>query len=88
MLRLNTRDPGFAAAFRKRIVSLWGNTAPVFGMTPYLPDGVGESHIFEVQGLGCRPCSKIGFNQCPKSHFKCMQEIVLDDVVSKVHKLF
>ncbi|MFN5325186.1 MAG: glycosyltransferase family 9 protein [Bacteroidota bacterium] len=86
-----THDTGLmhiAAAFRKRIVSLWGNTAPVFGMTPYLPDGVGESHIFEVQGLGCRPCSKIGFNQCPKSHFKCMQEIVLDDVVSKVHKLF
>lgn len=86
-----THDTGLmhiAAAFRKRIVSLWGNTVPVFGMTPYLPDGVGESHIFEVQGLGCRPCSKIGFNQCPKSHFKCMQEIVLDDVVSKVHKLF
>jgi ADP-heptose:LPS heptosyltransferase len=86
-----THDTGLmhiAAAFRKRIVSLWGNTVPVFGMTPYLPDGVGESHIFEVRGLGCRPCSKIGFNQCPKSHFKCMQEIVLDDVVSKVHKLF
>jgi ADP-heptose:LPS heptosyltransferase len=86
-----THDTGLmhiAAAFRKRIISLWGNTVPAFGMTPYLPDGVGESYIFEVQGLGCRPCSKIGFNQCPKSHFKCMQEIALEDVVSKVHKLF
>ena len=30
---------------------------------------------FEVKNLGCRPCSKIGYDKCPKGHFKCMQEI-------------
>lgn len=86
-----THDTGLmhiAAAFRKRIVSLWGNTVPVFGMTPYLPHGVGESHVFQVEGLGCRPCSKIGFDKCPKGHFKCMLQIDLDAVAKQVNKLF
>jgi ADP-heptose:LPS heptosyltransferase len=60
-----------AAAFKKKIISLWGNTIPEFGMYPYLPDPA--SRIFEVNGLSCRPCSKIGFSECPKKHFKCMK---------------
>ena len=68
-----THDTGLmhiAAAYKKRIISIWGNTIPEFGMYPYLPgDG---SRILEVKGLPCRPCSKIGFPKCPKEHFKCM----------------
>ena len=59
-----------AAAFKKKIISIWGNTIPEFGMYPYLPDD--QSVIFEVNGLSCRPCSKIGFSKCPRKHFKCM----------------
>jgi ADP-heptose:LPS heptosyltransferase len=62
-----------AAAFHKKIYSVWGNTVPDFGMYPYLP-GEG-SKIIEVKNLDCRPCSKIGFDKCPKGHFKCMKEI-------------
>ena len=62
-----------AAAFKKKIYSIWGNTIPEFGMYPYLSDK--NSKMIEVQGLSCRPCSKIGFYKCPKGHFKCMQEI-------------
>ena len=32
-----------------------------------------EIFNFEVQDLACRPCSKIGFQKCPKGHFKCME---------------
>ena len=35
-----THDTGLmhiAAAFRKKIISVWGNTVPEFGMYPYLP---------------------------------------------------
>lgn len=67
-----------AAAFKKRILSIWGNTIPEFGMYPYLP--AKDSHIIQVNGLSCRPCSKIGFKKCPKGHFKCMQEIDTDKV--------
>jgi ADP-heptose:LPS heptosyltransferase len=72
-----THDTGLmhiAAAFRKRIISIWGNTVPEFGMSPYLPENPGNSIIVEVKGLSCRPCSKIGYDECPKKHFRCMEE--------------
>ena len=72
-----THDTGLmhiAAAFKKTILSVWGNTLPEFGMYPYLAD---ESHIFEVNELPCRPCSKIGYEKCPLGHFKCMNNINL-----------
>lgn len=70
-----THDTGLmhiAAAYKKRILSVWGNTIPEFGMYPYQPDP--QSMIFEVENLPCRPCSKIGFMKCPKNHFKCMND--------------
>ncbi|MBN2273626.1 MAG: glycosyltransferase family 9 protein [Bacteroidales bacterium] len=62
-----------AAAFRKKIISIWGNTIPEFGMAPYLPHE--DSRIIQVEGLSCRPCSKIGYASCPKKHFRCMNDI-------------
>jgi heptosyltransferase-2 len=74
-----TPDTGMmhiAAAFQKKILSLWGNTVPEFGMYPLLKKGKeNQSTIFEVNDLNCRPCSKIGFNKCPKGHFNCMMQI-------------
>jgi ADP-heptose:LPS heptosyltransferase len=83
-----TPDTGLmhiASAFKKNILSIWGNTIPGFGMYPYLP---GESsQIFEVNNLDCRPCSKIGFDKCPKKHFKCMNQIDLEAIVKKAKQL-
>lgn len=71
-----TSDTGLmhiAAAYKKDIVSLWGNTVPEFGMGPYL---AGEnSLLLEVKNLSCRPCSKLGYRKCPKGHFNCMNQI-------------
>jgi heptosyltransferase-2 len=61
-----------AAARKKDIISVWGNTVPQFGMYPYYSGK--RSKIFEVQNLKCRPCSKIGYQYCPQGHFKCMTE--------------
>jgi ADP-heptose:LPS heptosyltransferase len=77
-----THDTGLmhvAAAFNKKILSIWGNTVPAFGMTPYLDSPPYSIH--EVQGLSCRPCSKIGFSKCPKGHFKCMNMIDEEEIV-------
>jgi len=60
-----------AAAFKKKIYSIWGNTVPEFGMYPYLT----EYNVLERNNLPCRPCSKIGYPECPQGHFKCMREI-------------
>lgn len=71
-----THDTGLmhiASAFKKDIISVWGNTIPEFGMYPYKP-GAG-SHMMEVKGLSCRPCSKLGYKACPKKHFNCMEQI-------------
>lgn len=62
-----------AAAYQKKIFSLWGNTIPEFGMSAYMP-GEG-SLIMEVKNLSCRPCSKLGYDKCPKGHFRCMMNI-------------
>lgn len=64
-----------AAAMKKPILSVWGNTIPEFGMYPYYGDvKVTGSQMFEVKDLKCRPCSKIGYMQCPKGHFNCMEQ--------------
>jgi len=59
-----------AAAFQKPIISVWGSTVPEFGMTPYYAENTKNGNtVIEVQGLSCRPCSKIGFSSCPKGYF-------------------
>lgn len=74
-----TADTGMmhiAAALKKEVISVWGNTLPAFGMTPYYPKGLEHlSHIIENTELKCRPCTKLGFDECPKKHFKCMMDI-------------
>lgn len=77
-----THDTGLmhiAAAYHKKIISVWGNTIPEFGMYPYQPNS--ETAIVQVENLSCRPCSKIGFAKCPKKHFKCMNDIDIDKIV-------
>jgi ADP-heptose:LPS heptosyltransferase len=86
---LITHDTGLmhmGAAFQKRIISVWGNTVPRFGMFPYRP--ASGSVQFEVKGLKCRPCSKIGYNQCPRKHFRCMMDQDLDGMVEAAHRLY
>jgi ADP-heptose:LPS heptosyltransferase len=63
-----------AAAFKREIFSIWGNTLPAFGMYPYRT----LFTILENNTISCRPCSKIGYDSCPKGHFKCMNEIKFD----------
>ena len=86
-----TNDTGLmhiAAAFKKPIVSLWGNTVPQFGMYPYMPGCENRSFISEVSGLKCRPCSKLGFKKCPKGHFKCTLEQDEELIVRKTLTFF
>lgn len=67
-----------AAAFKKYILSVWGNTVPSFGMTPYKTNFA----IFQVNKLMCRPCSKTGYQECPLGHFKCMNLQSMDAIAA------
>lgn len=86
---LITHDTGLmhiGAAFRKKIITIWGNTVPSFGMYPYMADPA--SVRFEVEGLRCRPCSKIGFQECPKKHFRCMRDQDIGGIARTATRLF
>jgi ADP-heptose:LPS heptosyltransferase len=78
-----------AAAFKKPIISLWGNTVPSFGMYPYygknyLKQSKLPYDILQVNKLWCRPCSKIGYAKCPLGHFTCMENITEEEVLQKI----
>jgi ADP-heptose:LPS heptosyltransferase len=84
-----TGDTGLmhiSAALNKRIVSVWGNTVPAFGMYPYLPKHPDQYHIIENKTLKCRPCSKLGFKKCPKKHFRCMNEIDSNRIITLLNE--
>jgi ADP-heptose:LPS heptosyltransferase len=70
-----------AAAFQKEIHLLWGNTIPAFGMGPY---AIENAYHYEVPHLNCRPCSKIGFQQCPKGHFHCMNQQDIKKLINQL----
>ncbi|MBX2971642.1 MAG: glycosyltransferase family 9 protein [Flavobacteriales bacterium] len=55
------------------VMSIWGNTVPAFGMGPYIPTHPERARIAQVN-VGCRPCSKIGYEHCPQGHFRCMED--------------
>lgn len=77
-----TGDTGMmhiAAAFNKRIISIWGGTEKRLGFTPY--NNSANSVIIENTNLSCRPCSKHGLSECPKGHFKCMNELDMEKVI-------
>ncbi|MBL7765745.1 MAG: glycosyltransferase family 9 protein [Chitinophagaceae bacterium] len=91
-----THDTGLmhiAAAYKKPIISIWGNTVPEFGMFPYygynnlLSNVSPLSHIIQVKKLSCRPCSKIGYKTCPKKHFNCMRKLSVPEIVLKANEL-
>ena len=83
-----------AAAYQKPIISLWGNTSPLMGMFPYygfnnLKDRAAQqSVIMENKALGCHPCSKLGYAKCPKGHFRCMNELDMDEAAEHVKRFW
>lgn len=89
-LLIITHDTGLmhiAAAFQKKVIAIWGNTVPAFGMAPYYGNAENKSQNFEVKKLYCRPCSKIGYAKCPLGHFKCMQQQKIDLIAKTAEEI-
>jgi len=85
-----THDTGLmhiAAAYQKPIITIWGNTVPKFGMYPYYGSASGKVALYsEVKGLSCRPCSKLGYDHCPRGHFKCMKKQDMNELAQKIFR--
>lgn len=71
-----------AAAVKVPSVVIFGPTVKEFGFFPFR----NKSVILERE-LYCRPCSHIGGDRCPEKHFRCMEEIEVEDVLSAVDEL-
>jgi len=72
-----------ASARKRKVVAIFGSTVRELGFFPYQT----EHRVVERKELACRPCSHIGQAQCPKGHFRCMNDIGVDDVFNAVQSL-
>jgi heptosyltransferase-2 len=88
---LLTGDTGLmhiASCFDIPIFAIWGNTTPHFGMSAYKLENPTLINNFEVENLSCRPCSKIGFQKCPKGHFNCMMNHNSEQISNLINSKF
>lgn len=80
-----------AGAFNKKILAIWGSTSPMLDVEPYygriflstLKD-LPYENITRMPGLKCQPCSKFGNKKCPLGHFKCMEQMDINYIISRV----
>ncbi|TKJ42543.1 hypothetical protein CEE37_02315 [candidate division LCP-89 bacterium B3_LCP] len=80
-----THDAGpshMAAAVKTPLVAIFGSTVLQFGFRPFrIPHRIAEVNVT------CRPCSHLGFDRCPKDHFRCMKDITSEHVLQLVKDL-
>ena len=72
-----------AAAVKTPSVIIFGCTVKEFGFFLFR----NKSVVLEANAK-CRPCSHIGRSSCPKKHFKCMENISVDDCLKAVRNFF
>ena len=65
-----------ATAVQTPVTAIFGSTVEELGFAPYRSKNI----IIQNQSLWCRPCSHVGKNKCPLSHFKCMKDISPEQV--------
>lgn len=81
-----TNDSGLmhiAEARQRNLVAVFGSTVRQFGFFPQNKNSV----VVERTGLYCRPCSHIGRSSCPEKHFRCMNEVSVDEMFEQVDRM-
>jgi len=72
-----------ASVFHKPQIAIFGSTVPRFGFKPYND----KATIIENKNLKCRPCSHLGYDKCPRSHFQCMRAITVSRIFKELSNL-
>ena len=75
--KVYTHDTGLmhiASALKKKIILIFGSTHSDLGFYPFRS----KFSVIENKNLSCRPCTKIGYSNCPVGHFKCMKDIKIE----------
>jgi len=76
-----TNDSGLmhiASACGIPILAIFGSSVSQLGFTPFRS----QYELIE-NDIWCRPCSHIGRGFCPLGHFKCMNEITVEEVYNR-----
>lgn len=76
-----------AAALKKPVVAIFGSTHPLLGYTPFYGLKDIKHYLIQNNNISCRPCTRQGRNNCPKGHFKCMNDLSVDEIRLKVEQL-
>jgi len=72
-----------ASSRQVNVIALFGSTVEEFGFVPYNSD-----FTIIQKDIECRPCTHYGRNKCPKKHFKCMNDITVDEVLKEITQKF
>jgi len=65
------------------LVAIYGPTAPSLG---YAPRGEGHA-LLGRDDLACRPCGRHGAMHCPQSHWRCMLDLEVAEVLAAVARV-
>lgn len=78
-----TTDSGpmhIAVALNKKTIVLAGCTTDELGFLPKFANCT----VVDVKNLKCRPCHVHGLESCPEKHFKCMNDISIENIIEKL----
>lgn len=70
-----------ASAMNAKVTVIYCSTVPAFGFGPKSDDAV---IIEEKSNLKCRPCGVHGKSKCPKKHFKCANDIDINELTKRI----
>ena len=82
MVSMDSANMHLASLVGTKVVSIWGATHPKAGFVGY---GQTDDGIVQVD-LPCRPCSVYGNTACKLGDFRCMNNILPEDIVNTVVK--
>ncbi len=66
-----------AVAVGVPVIAIFGPTVQAFGFSP-----LGNSMVIE-NDIACRPCSLHGSFRCSEEHFRCMEDISVDELLKQ-----
>ncbi len=69
-----------AVSFNVPVIDIYGPTVKEFGFYPYR-NGI----VVESKDVSCRPCGLHGHKSCPESHFKCMRNITVNEILEAIY---
>lgn len=80
LITVDSASQHIGAATDIPIVLIYGSTDKRFGFYPL----TSKSVIIENKELECRPCTDHGRTECPLKHFRCMEDLNVEEVIDSL----